>query len=419
VFIVRLGVGLRSLGMITLLRRLATALVGAVLLSAMFASPSEVGAEPVPARPYAPHTLLVAFDTGVPTLLRAAVHRANGGIVANNLGFQDVDVVQLPSGIDPAVAAQAYQTSPLVDFAEPNYVFTATGVPDDARFPTMYGLDKIDAPEAWDAAYGPATFPSTGGIRVGVVDTGVDRNHADLGAKVKACAQALTNLGLLQNGTCADDHGHGTHTAGTIAALTNNGIGVAGVAPNADLAICKALNVAGSGFTTDIVKCINWLRTTGGARIISMSIGSTGSTTAFDRELSAASAAGVLLVAAAGNDGNSTSNYPAAHADVVSVAATDRDDARASFSNCNADVEISAPGVDVLSTAPGGGYQTMSGTSMATPHVSGAAAVVMWQKGLTASQTRALLTSSVDDLGSAGRDACFGFGRLNLARAAA
>jgi subtilisin family serine protease len=236
---------------------------------------------------------------------------------------------------------------------------------------------------------------------------------------VKACAQALLNLGLLQNGSCNDDHGHGTHTAGTIAATTNNGIGVAGVAPNADLAICKALNAAGSGFTTDIVKCINWLRTTGGARIISMSIGSTGSTTAFDRELSAAYAAGVLLIAAAGNDGNATLNYPAAHPDVVSVAATDANDARASFSNCNADVEIAAPGVDILSTAPGGGYQTMSGTSMATPHVSGVAAVVMKQKNLTAAQTRALLTSTADDLAAPGRDTCFGYGRVNLARAAA
>jgi thermitase len=370
-------------------------------------------------RAYAPHTLLVAFDAGVPGAVRNAIHAANGAVVANNLGFQDVDVVTLPAGVDPVRAAAAYIADPLVDFAEPNYVFTATGVPNDASFSSMYGLDKIDAPEGWDAAFGPGNFPSTGGIRVGIVDTGVDKSHADLGAKVKACAQALTNLGILQNGSCNDDHGHGTHTAGTIAAFTNNGIGVAGVAPNADLAICKALNVAGSGFTTDIVKCINWLRTTGGARIISMSIGSTGSTTAFDRELSAAYAAGVLLVAAAGNDGNTTLNYPAGHPDVVSVAATDSNDAKASFSNCNADVEIAAPGVNILSTAPGGGYQTMSGTSMATPHVSGAAAVVMKQKGLTAAQTRALLTSTSDDLGGAGRDTCFGFGRLNLARAAA
>jgi thermitase len=404
-------------------RRIVAVLAGAVLVCSIAGSSSVAGANSsVPTapsvRPYAPHTLLVGFDAGVPNLLRNAVHAANGATVANNLGFQDVDVVTLPSGVDPLDAAAIYNANPLVDFAEPNYVFTATGVPNDPSFSTMYGLDKIDAPEGWTAAYGATSFPSTGGIRVGVVDTGIDKTHAELASKVKACAQALTNLGILQNGQCNDDHGHGTHTAGTIAALTNNGIGVAGVAPNAELAICKALNVAGSGFTTDIVKCINWLRTTGGARIISMSIGSTGSTTAFDNELRAAYAAGVLLVAAAGNDGNATLNYPAAHPDVMSVAATDRNDAKASFSNCNADVEIAAPGVDILSTAPGGGYQTMSGTSMATPHVSGVAAVVMKEKNLTAAQTRALLTSTSDDLGAAGRDTCFGFGRVNLGRAA-
>ena len=405
-------------------RRLAAALAAALLVSSLAGS-SAAGATstaPVPTAPsvrtYAPHTLLVAFDAGVPSLVRNAVHAANGATVRHNLGFQDVDVVTLPSGVDPLVAARLYAADPLVDFAEPNYVFTATGVPNDASFATMYGLDKIDAPEGWDLAYGPGAFPSSGGIRVGVVDTGVDRSHADLGAKVKACAQALTNFGILQNGSCNDDHGHGTHTAGTIAALTNNGVGVAGVAPNADLAICKALNIAGSGFATDIIKCINWLRTTGGARIISMSIGSTGTTTAYDRELSAASAAGVLLIAAAGNDGNTTMNYPAGHRDVVSVAATDRNDAKAGFSNCNADVEVAAPGVDILSTVPGG-YGTMSGTSMAAPHVSGVAAVLMWQKGLTAAATRSLLSSTADDLGPAGRDTCFGAGRVNLGRAAA
>ena len=405
-----------------LFRRLVAVLAGAVLVSSIAGSSSVSGAFPdattasSSVRPYAPHTLLVAFDEGVSASLRHTLHAVQGSTVAGNLGFQDVDVVTLPPGVDPLVAAAAYQTYPIVDFAEPNYVFTTSGTPNDPSFPTMYGLDKIDAPEGWTTAFGPTSFPSTGGIRVGVVDTGIDRSHADLGSKVKACAQALTNLGILQNGTCNDDHGHGTHTAGTIAAVTNNGVGVAGVAPNADLAICKALNVAGSGFTTDIVKCINWLRTTGGARIISMSIGG-GTTTTMNNELSAASAAGVLLIAAAGNDGNATLNYPAAHPAVVSVAATDQHDAKASFSNCNADVEIAAPGVSILSTVPGG-YGTMSGTSMATPHVSGAAAVVMWQKGLSASAVRSLLNSSSEDLGSAGRDSCFGFGRLNLARAA-
>jgi thermitase len=131
------------------------------------------------------------------------------------------------------------------------------------------------------------------------------------------------------------------------------------------------------------------------------------------------SATGSVLVAAAGNDGDSTVNYPAGYAQVVSVAATDSNDARASFSNANADVEVAAPGVDVLSTIPGGQYATLSGTSMATPHASGVAGV-LWQlfPTDTAAGIRSRLDGSVDDLGPAGRDQSFGFGRVNLCKAA-
>ena len=126
-----------------------------------------------------------------------------------------------------------------------------------------------------------------------------------------------------------------------------------------------------------------------------------------------------MLVAAAGNDGNSTVSYPAGYAEVVSVAATDSRDAKASFSNTNSDVEVAAPGVDVLSTIPGGQYAELSGTSMATPHASGVTGV-LWGlfPGDTAAGIRSRLDAAVDDLGSAGRDQSFGFGRVNLCKAA-
>ena len=130
---------------------------------------------------------------------------------------------------------------------------------------------------------------------------------------------------------------------------------------------------------------------------------------------------GALLVAAAGNDGDATLNYPAAYSEVVSVAATDNRDARASFSNANADVEVAAPGVDVLSSynSSDSAYTTLSGTSMATPHVSGVAAIIFGRNpAQTAAQARAKLDASVDDLGAAGRDTSFGFGRVNLVKAA-
>ena len=228
--------------------------------------------------------------------------------------------------------------------------------------------------------------------------------------------------GTIQEGTCADDNGHGTHVAGTITANANNGIGVAGVSFNSPLSICKALGgPLGTGSTADVANCITWAHDKG-AKVISMSLGGGASTTlksAVDYAWANGGANGTVLVAAAGNDGDATLNYPAAYPNVVSVAATDDHDARASFSNANADVEVAAPGVDVTSTWNDGGYNTISGTSMATPHVAGVTALIRARyPSATAAQIVAKLDGAVDDLGAAGRDSSFGFGRVNLLQAA-
>jgi len=335
---------------------------------------------------------------------------------------------------NPVTVSSTLSRSPLVEFAEPNFILRSTATPNDALFAQQYALNNtgqgggtadadIDAPEGWDAA-GLGTFPSTGGPRVGIVDTGIDQNHEDLRGKTVACAQSRGLGGLLggsiQVGSCTDDNDHGTHVAGTITANTNNGVGVAGVAFNSPLVICRALGgPLGTGATSDVANCITWTAQNG-AKVISMSLGGGNSSTlktAVDNAWNGGN--GALLVAAAGNDGDSTANYPAAYANVVSVAATDNRDQRASFSNANADVEIAAPGVNVLSTRRGGGYFTLSGTSMATPHVSGVAAVLFGRFPTTnAAGIRSRLDAAVDDLGPAGRDASFGFGRVNLQKAA-
>ncbi len=323
---------------------------------------------------------------------------------------------------DAAAAAATLSRSAAVEYAEPNLELHALAIPNDAQFGQLWGFNQpndadIDAPEGWDAG-GLGAFPASGGIRVGIVDTGIDNTHEDLSGKLVDCSHASTLFGTVSSGGCTDDNDHGTHVSGTIAAKANNGVGVAGVAFNSSLGMCKALNRLGSGSTSGVANCITWLAQHG-SKVISLSLGGGASTTLQTAVRNAYNNGnGALIVAAAGNDGDATLNYPAAYAEVVSVAATDSNDNRASFSNANSDVEIAAPGVNVLSTKRGGGYVSFSGTSMATPHVAGVAALI-WGKNpaFTAAQVRAKLDASVDDKGAAGRDPSFGFGRVNLQKA--
>jgi thermitase len=366
-------------------------------------------------------TVIVKYASGATAKQRSAV--ADRAAVLQRVGTITASGAQVVrvSG-DPAAAAATLGRSSAVEYAEPNVELHALAIPNDAQFGRLWGFNNandtdIDAPEGWDAG-GLGAFPAAGGVKVGIVDTGIDNAHEDLVGKRVDCGSASTLFGTVSSGSCADDNDHGTHVAGTIAAKANNGVGVAGVAFNSSLGICKALNALGSGSTAGVANCITWLAQHG-AKVISLSLGGGASTTLQTAVRNAYNNGnGALIVAAAGNDGDATLNYPAAYAEVVSVAATDSNDARASFSNANSDVEIAAPGVSVLSTKRGGGYVAFSGTSMATPHVSGVAALI-WGKNpsLTALQVRSKLDASVDDKGAAGRDPSYGFGRVNLAKA--
>lgn len=345
-------------------------------------------------------------------------------------------VVSVTGGVLAAV--RQLERSKAVEYAEPNYIYRALATPNDPRFGELWGLNNtgqtggtadadIDAPEGWDA-FGLSAFPSSGGAKVGIVDTGIQQNHPEFSGRVSDCG-GVNNFGInliiviigsdptIVDGKCGDDNGHGTHVAGTIAANANNGVGVAGAAFNSPLAICKGLNSAGSGTLVMIANCITWLNEQG-SDVISMSLGGSAGSSALQQAVQNATQNGSLLVAAAGNSGNSSLSYPAAYAEVVSVAATDHNDARASFSQFNSDVEVAAPGVNILSTWNNGGYNTISGTSMATPHASAVAALIAGSNpGGGVSAWRAKLQTSVDDLGTPGRDPQFGFGRVNMEKA--
>jgi thermitase len=398
-------------------------------LAACVAALLAVGAGNAFAAKYDADSVIVKYANGVSTAERVALFDRTGAVkTTGSVSGVGAKVVRVKG--DPASVARRLNRSSLVAYAEPNYILRTQATPNDPLFSQLYGLHNtgqtggtpdadLDAPEGWDAA-GLGAFPPAGGTKIGIVDTGIDQTHPELSGKVADCADAVG--GLLVEGTCVDDNMHGTHVAGTIAAKANNATGVAGVAFNSNLSICRALrSAAGTGLTSDVANCINWTHSKG-AKVISMSLGGGASTTLKNAVANAwkgGAANGSVLVAAAGNDGDSTVNYPAGYPEVVSVAATDHRDARASFSNTNSDVEVAAAGVSVLSTIPGGLYARLSGTSMATPHASGVAGV-LWQlfPGDTASGIRGRLGAAVDDLGPAGRDSSFGFGRVNLCKAA-
>jgi thermitase len=393
-----------------MLRTRCIAAAAALFAVAGIASSAQAGG-------YAPGQIIVKFKPGV-SEAREALVLAHAG-ASDRLGRVGDVGAELVSvrGDERAVAASLRESS-LVEYAEVDKILTAAAVPNDPSFADQYGLDMIDAPEGWGLA-GLGAFPSTGGAKLGIIDTGLDRSHPEFQGRVSNCAQSTSLFGVgggIREG-CSDVDGHGTQVAGIAGAKANNGIGVAGVAFNSPLGICRALEDGlGRGSTSNVVNCLSWLRSKG-AKVISMSFGGASSTSLHNAIKSAwKNGSGAVLVAAAGNDGGYGTLYPAGYPEVVSVASTDSVDGWGT-SNHNADVELAAPGVDILSTALGGGYTSGSGTSAATPYVAGAAAVLRGKFPTeTAAAIRNRLATGADDLGEPGRDGYYGFGRVNLCR---
>ncbi|HEX2887099.1 S8 family peptidase, partial [Vineibacter terrae] len=251
------------------------------------------------------------------------------------------------------------------------------------------------------------------GMKVAVLDTGIDWTHPDLAANVKG------SVSFVPGETAMDGNSHGTHCAGTIAAPIN-GVGVVGVAPEASLYAVKVLANNGSGNWSWLIAGLNWC-IQNRMHIASMSLGGGSAPVALEAMCNAAFNAGILLVAAAGNSGPGmgTVGVPGKYKNVIAVSAIDNNNVIASFSSRGPEVEICAPGVQVLSTVPGGGYGTKSGTSMACPHVAGAAAVI-WGSHRFANNLTIwnLLGSTADNFGVPGWDAEYGYGRVDVDQAA-
>jgi thermitase len=383
---------------------------------------------------FVPDEVLVAFRRGANA---AAVARAAGGHAARRLEGLDVHKLKVPAGAVEAVVA-ALEHHPLVEFAEPNAYLHTVLAPSDpygqvacystSRGPcvSQWGWARVSAYEAWDVTTGSAA------VRVAVVDTGIDvgnptysvpdaTGHEDI---VSCHAPIIASFVSGESGN--DDNGHGTHVAGTIGACTDNGTGVSGANWAVQLMGAKVLDYSGAGTLWDVAAGIRWAADNG-AKVINLSLGTRWPLATLERAVDYAWSKGAVLACAAGNGGTSSQIYPAAYTNCIAVAATDENDLRTSFSSYGADwVDVAAPGIGILSTLQddfnwcflcyGYGYNpqydALSGTSMATPHVAGLAALI-WARGLCATNTcvRNAIEATADPVPSTGVN--WKWGRVN------
>ena len=307
----------------------------------------------------------------------------------------------------PEVAIEALKKNPNISNVELDSMVYAL----DAELDDSWGVKRIGAGLVHNSGNNGE------GIKIAIIDTGIDRDHPDLDDNIMGGVNfvSIPSWKTPDPNKWDDDNGHGTHVAGIIAAEDNN-TGVVGVAPGAALYALKVLDRTGSGYVSDVVAAIQWA-TENDIQVINMSLGG-----AYDIWLDAACLLayyydGLILVAAAGNGGSVI--YPAAYDSVIAVSATDSDDNLASFSSTGNEVELAAPGVYIYSTYKGGGYATISGTSMASPHVAGTAALV-WaaNSGWLNDDVRYQLQITADDLGATGWDSQFGYGLVDADEAA-
>ncbi len=347
---------------------------------------------------------------------------------------------------------EEYKKDPTVEYCEPNYIATVQIVPNDPYYSStgswgqsyrdMWGLQSIHAEQAWDVTQGSPD------IVVAVSDTGIDYNHPDIQANIWHNLDEIPNNGIDDDGNGyvdddkgynfaygnnnpMDDMGHGTHVAGTIAAVSNNNLGVTGISWYSKVMAVKGLDTRGSGYESWLANTIVYA-TDNGADVINMSWGGSGESLALADAITYADSQGAILVAAAGNSNADVFFFhPANLPQVIAVAALKYDNSRALFSNWGEKISVAAPGVNVLSLRAantdmyGDGlhivnsqYYYASGTSMAAPHVAGAIALLLAHKPtITNEVVRQILTSSADDIGEPGSDIFTGAGCVNANRA--
>ncbi|MCX6566372.1 MAG: S8 family serine peptidase [Candidatus Aminicenantes bacterium] len=386
--------------------------------------------------PYVPGQILVKFKSDVPAAYRAATLVLNDSRAVGWISTLDVYTVQISADASVEEKAAAFAGDPGVLFAEPNYVCRAAATPNDNLFKYQYALSNTgqrigDVPGSPQgkisadikACQGWEESPGDDSVTIAIIDSGVDLTHPDLVNKITGPGRDFVN----DDFDATDDFYHGTAVAGIAAADTNNTEGIAGVAWNAGILPVKVLNADGAGTAARVSEGIIWAAEQG-ARIINLSLEFDAASQTLLDAVRYAFNRGCILVASAGND-NGAVKFPAAFdAYVLAVAATDYNDEVWASSNSGPEVDVAAPGLDVLTTVPtwffGGGalpYGYVDGTSMAAPHVSGLAAILKSQKPwLSAAEIMEIIRFSADDVNGAtspGIDESIGYGRINMEKA--
>lgn len=394
--------------------------------------------------PHASGEILVKFRTGISADAARGVTNRNGGVTLERFGDLGWQRVRVPAGKSVSSVIADYLISPMVESAQPNFYYHLLATPNDPSFGSLWGMTKISAPQAWELSTGSSN------VVIANIDTGIKYDHEDLAANMWTNAGEISNNGVdddnngfiddyygydffFNDPNPIDENGHGTHTAGTLGAVGNNGVGVAGVNWNVKIMAIKIYDSDGFGTTSAmLINAYNYVRMMKNRgvniRVTNNSYGGCDEACGYDQAtkdaIDALGNAGVLQVFAAGNSGansDTSPQYPAAYNSpwIISVANSMSTDDRNPGSNFGlASVDLAAPGTGILSTVNGAAnYANLTGTSMSTPHVAGAAALLAARDpNLSAASLKASLLNSVDQLTGWNGIVKTG-GRLNVAAA--
>jgi len=384
--------------------KLPTVAIALSLLLGLMGFASPVSADNGKRGQLPPTRLVVQFEKGTSPSEVALVHRQAGGKVEGLITKIGAQVVTVPAERG-ASSLRAYRLHREVRHVEIDSLAQAVDLPNDPYFDEQWGMTKVQAPQAWSLTQGNA------GICIAILDTGIDMEHPDLAGKIVA------SINFSDSDTAdANGHSHGTHVAGIAAAATDNGIGVAGMGHDSSLMNVKVLGDDGCGYYSWVAAGIIWAADNG-ADVINLSLGGSSPSSTLQQAVDYAWSQGVVVVAAAGNNGNSSPFYPAYYASCVAVGGTDSGDSLKSWSNHGDWVDVAAPG-SAYSTLPDALYGYKAGTSIASPHVAGLAGLVFSVttdingNGMLNDEVRTRIETTCDDVGID-----VAFGRINAYRA--